>query len=279
MEVHAIISQYIIKHMESNEVSALYSVICKYLSSITEGLTLTFQQSYGVHDPSSLTAIDFLRYKLSEIENDLLPSYLKGISIFTVVEPHFIIVKIQTIKDALMTSPHTINLLSLFGEKFSSLIVDCKQILKNTHNICRILNQNIQKILYEKNYDELIQTLESVKNYPFCIVAQKAVTMVKNIIPHCDGEQIPFTIIICENFQRKTPDYNSIYTLIIPAIKLYIDLHKQITASLLKGSPYVERTYHYIINKFDEELELVKDNHFFKVQEVAPKIVLHTLNS
>ena len=40
--------------------------------SVCKGLTLTFQQSYGVYYPSSLTAMDYLKYKLSEIENDYL---------------------------------------------------------------------------------------------------------------------------------------------------------------------------------------------------------------
>ena len=273
VEVHAIISQYIIENMESNEVSTLYSLLCNFVTSIHKELTSTFQQSYGVHDLSSLTAVDFLKYKLSEIENEMLPSHVKTVSVFTVTEPHLIIVTIQEIKDTLMISPHTINLLSLLGEKISSLIVDCEQILKNAHNLCRILNQNIQKNLYEKNYDELIQSVESFKNYPSCIVAQKTVAMVKSIIPYCDGEQIFRTKLWCEYLQMMTPEYHSICTLILPCIKLFIKLHKQITASLLKGSPHVELTYDYIINKFDEEKELLKNNHYFKVQEVAPKFV------
>ena len=277
VEVHAVISQYIIESMDSKKVSSLYSVICNFVNSISKELTSTFQQSYGVHDLSSLTAIDYLKYKLSEIENDMLPSLVKTISIFTVTEPHFIIVTIQEIQDVLMTSPRTINLLSLLGEKISSLVVDCEQILKNAHNLCRILNQNIQKNLYEKNYDELIQNVESFKNYPSCIVAQKTVAMVKSIMPYCDGEQIIETKVWCEYLQMMTPEYHSIYTLILPCIKLHIKLHKQIIDSLLKGSPYVELKYHYIINKFDEEIELMKDNHFFKIQEVAPKFVQHTI--
>ena len=276
VEVHAVIGQYIIESIDSKKFSALYSRLCKYVSSIHEGLTLTFQQSYGVHDLSSLTAIDFLKYKLSEIENDVLPPYLKTINLFIVSEPHQIIVTMQRIKEALMTSPHTIKLLSLFDEKISSLIVDCDQLLKTVHNRCRILNQNIQKNLYEKDYDELIQTVGSFKNYPSCIVAQNAIAMVKSIMAHCDGEmnKIHHTIkIYCEFLELRTFEYHSIYTLVIPGIELHIKLHKQITASLLKGSPHVELTYEYIMNKFDEEIELLKANHYFKIQEVAPTYV------
>ena len=62
--------------------------------------------------------------------------------------------------------------------------------------------------------------------------------------------------------------------MIIPVIKLKIKLHKQITSSLLKGSPDIELTYHYIRSgKYDEEGELVITNCPIKLQEVAPNYV------
>ena len=73
VEVHAVISQYIIDCMDSKEAATLYPIVCQNVSSVTSGLMLTFQQSYGVHDPSSLTAMDYLKYRLSVIENVELP--------------------------------------------------------------------------------------------------------------------------------------------------------------------------------------------------------------
>ena len=64
--VHAVISHYIIECMYSNEVFAL-SPFCGNLNtakSVGEGLGLTFQQSNGIHDPSSLTTMDYLNFKL-----------------------------------------------------------------------------------------------------------------------------------------------------------------------------------------------------------------------
>ena len=272
VEVHAVISQYIIECMNSNVILTLSPFGSGGLNtaqSVDEGLSLTFQQSYGVHNPSSLTAMDYLKYKLSEIENVMLPSYLKNINMYTVIDPHCVILSLQWIKDALMTSPYTINLLSLLGEDINSLITNCKRTLKDVHKLCRKLNQSVQRNLYENNYDKLIETVEEfIKNYPLCDVAQKAVTMVKKIIPCCDGELLHDMMMRCEELQMMIPDYHNITTLILPYIKLCIKLNKQITSSLLNGSPDIELTYHYIMSgKYDEERDLIEANYLIKLQE------------
>ena len=278
VEVHAVISQYIIECMNYNEILTLSPFSSSGLNtaqSVRDGLILTFQQSYGVHDPSSLTAMDYLKYRLSQIENVVLPHYLKRINMHVVTDPHDVILTLQEIKDALMTSPYTINLLSLLGEDINSLMTNCKGTLKDAHKLCRKLNQSVQRSLYENNYDKLIQTVEEfIKNYPLCDVAQKAVTMVKKIKPYCDGELLHYVMGRCEDLQVMTPDYHSISALLLPLIKLCIKLHKQITSSLLNGSPDTELTYHYIMSgKYDEEEELVMTNRLIKLQEVAPNIV------
>ena len=275
VEVHAVISQYIIECMNGEEVKNICSIMAQNENSVGDGLTLTFQQSYGVHDPSSLTAMDYLKYKLSEIENVELPYYLKKVNMYTVIDPYVVIETLQWIKDALMTSPYTINLLSLLGEEINSLITNSKQILKDAHKLCRKLNQSVQRNLYDKNYDKLIQTVEElIKNYPLCNVAQQAVTMVKNIIPYCDGELLHYMMMKCELLQMMTHDYHHITALILPGINLHIKLHKQITSSLLNGSPDIELTYHYIRSgKHNEEHELVGTNRLIKLQEVAPNYV------
>ena len=275
VEVHAVISQYIIECMDSNEVKNISAVVAQNVRSLCVGVTLTFQQSYGVHDPSSLTAMDYLKYRLSEIENVLLPNNLKTINTCTVMDPHHVILILQEIKDALMTSPYTINLLSLIGDEINPLTVDCTHVLNDTHKFCRKLNQSVQRNLYENNYDKLIKTVEEfIKNYPLCNVAQKAVTMVKKIIPYCDGEILHCIIMMCEYLQMMTHDYHPITTLRLPCIKLLITLHKQITSSLHNGSSDIEHTYHYLTSgKYDEEEELMKTNRLIKLQEVAPNYV------
>ena len=277
VEVHAVISQYIIECMDSNEVSSLsqFSGKSNTVQSVFKGLTLTFQQSYGAHDPLSLTPRDYLKYKLSQIENSVLPAYLKTINMFVVTDPHDVTRLLQNMRHALMTSPYTINVLSLLSEEIDLLITNCKQMLHDIHKVCRKLNQNVQKSFYEKNYDKLIQIIEEfIKNYPLCNVLQKAVTMVKKIIPNCDTKLLHFMIKTCENLQMMTPNYHNITTLVLLYVKYYIKLHKQITSSLLTGSPDIEVTYNnFMSGKFDEDYKLVRSNWLIKIQEVAPNFV------
>ena len=276
VEVHAIISQYITECIDGEEVTTL-SPFGKLNTSesVYEGLALTFRQSYGVHDPSSLTAVDYLKYRLSQIENFLLPYYLKSINMYTVIDPHSVILLLQKIKEDIMSSPYTMNLLSLIGDQINSLQGECKQMLKNVNKLCRKLNQSVQRNLCEQKYDKLIQTVEEfIKNYPLYIIAQKAVTMVKRILPYCDGELLHFITMRCELLQRNTSAYHIITILMLPYIKLFIKQHNEITSSIHNGSPDIELTYHYFTSgKFREEQELVDTNHLIKLQEVAPNYV------
>ena len=277
VEVHAVISQYIIECMDSNEMLTLLpdGKLNTWASSIIDGLSSAFQQSYGVHDLSSLTVVDYLKYKLNDIEYNIFPRNLKTINMYTVTEPHFVILILQLIKDILMKLPCTTNLLSVFVEEIDTLENISKGMLKDVHKLCRILNQRVQRNLGEKNYDKLIQTVEEfIKNYPLCSVAQKATTMIKKIAPYFDGKILHIMIMKCEHLQMMTFDYHKITILTLPYIKLFVKQHKQITSSLLSGSPDIELTYHYYMSgKNDEEIELVKTIMLIKLQEVAPSFV------
>ena len=194
---------------------------------------------------------------------------------FTATDPHDIMIILQDIEDVLMKSPYSVNLLSLLGEKIKTLTTNCKQILNDTHKLCRKLTQSVQRNLFDRNYNNVIRSVEEfIRSYPLCDVAQKAGIMVKEIIPYCDGELLYYMTIRCEHFQMRTLDYHFIAKYILPRIKLHIKQHEEISRSLTKGTRDIELTYHYIISgKYDEEQELVHNNYFILLQDVAPNYV------
>ena len=286
VEVHAIISQYIIECMDSNEVFTLSPYYGKLntAGSVTMAIHLTFQQSYKIHNPLSLTPREFLKYIQSEIENEKLPHYCKTINNRLIYDPHFIIQALQDINpnpnpnlnpNPLLSSSYARDLLSLFSDQINSLITECKQLLKNAHRLCRKLQQSVERNLYERNYDKLIQPVkEFMKNYPLCNIAQKAVTMVKNIMQYCNGELLHYMELRCEKLQMCTRDYHDINISRLPRIKSLIKQHKQITSSLLNGSPDIEQIYLYIRSgKYKEEIDLIMTNCCTKLQKVAPNIM------
>ena len=258
MGVHAVISQYIIECMESSEVYSLSPSGRKLNTShsIRDELILIFQQLCGIDDPLLLEPLDYVKHKQNEIENVLFPFFLKIIHSLTTSEPHRVIVMLQEINDILINFPYIINLFSSLSEEISILIYDCKQLLKTCHKLCWKLNQIVQRNLYEKKYDRLIQAIgEFGKNYPLCSVAQKAVNMVKMILPYCDNDDLSnYMTITCEYLEVKTSDYHTITTLLLPYFKLIAKVHNQITSSVMSGSPDVECIYQYFISgKFNEE--------------------------
>ena len=270
VEVHAVISQYIIESMESKEVNALSPYIqLGTAQSVGTAMVRSFIQSYGVQNPSSLSAVDLLKYRSSVIENMEIPFLLKAINMYTIVDPHCIIQVLQNLQEMLMSS--ALHSLSLVCEEIKSLIDDCQSILKSAHKLSRKLNQNVQRCLHENNHEQLIQVVEEyVKSYPICKVALKADAVVQKIIPYCDEESLHYVMKQSEEFQITKPDYHLINTWILPRMKLFIKLHRQISNSILTGTPKIESTCHYIRSgEFNKELKLVNANLLTKLQQIA----------
>ena len=276
VEVHAVISQYINENTESKEIIHL-SEMLNDKDSLISGLVQSFQRSYGVEHPFLLPAVDLLKYKLSELENVTLSYLFKRINAQIFCDPHIIIVILQIV-ELHLNAPYNKHLLLMFGKRVSSLIADydCIQMVKDASKICRKLNQSAQKNLYVGNYDNFIQAIEEIliEDYPLWLVTQKAVVIVKEIIRYSDGIMLQSMTRMYEQLQMCTHDHHIIATILLPEIKLYIKLHKQITSSLLNESPSIMETYKYIINdEINKELDMVKANHLIKLQDVAPNWV------
>ena len=277
VEVHAVISQYIIEFMSCEEAFSSLLIIGENGRSVQKRLEEIYSQAFKLHDLSSKT--DFLESQLIQIEEYGLPHKIRMINSLSVNDPHTIIRTLQQIKDNIMTLPYvyTKKLLSLCDKEIESLTTDCKRILKSTHIVCRKLNQSIQRNLYEKEYERLIQTVEDfIKNYPICDVAQKAVIMVKKIIPHCSfyHELKQYMMRRCDFFRMMTCEYHWISTITLPEMKINIKLHKQITRSLLNGPSDIEVMLEYFKSgKLKEEMRLVETNRFIKLQKVAPNFL------
>ena len=110
-----------------------------------------------------------------------------------------------------------------------------------------------------------------MRNYPLCKVSQKAFSMGKEIIPYCEGELQHHMKIWFEGFLMKTADYHYITTFMLPCIKLYTKIHKEIN-SALNGSPAdIDQAYYNIMyGKYGEEEVSLRTNWLAKLQQVAP---------
>ena len=281
IEVHAVISQYIVDTIESKEVGILSPFVGSTHMSVRKGLMLEYEQSCGVRDIKSLAPKVFLEFKFNELQKFGLPYQLKTISMHTITNPHMIKLTLERIRSCLENFPYMLQrrLLSLFGEEIDSRIAECKEILKGAYKMCRNLNQNVQNYLFvNKNFDRLIESVqEFFEHYPLGDVAQKAVDMTKKIIPYCegDGEALYYMTLWCEDMQTMTTEYHGIITLILPMIKLLVDVLKRITTSLQNKFAGVEQIRDYFVSdKLNEEMHLLWVNYLINLQKVSPNIVI-----
>ena len=277
VEVHAVISHYIMESIDSFEVITLspYGYVNTH-EGVCAALHQQFKNSYGVFERKPLSC---LKYKKSEIENHSLPFNFNMINMNMVFDPHAMILALINISGAIASSPNiAISFPSLY-EQFNTLINACDKILKDNHKLSRIFNENIQRYLNQKNYFNLIQVVEThMKQYPVGLVAQQAVDIVKKIIPFCDKDMLPFIQEQLELCQMLTSDYHEITLRIIPYIKLSVKELQQINSSLLGGPDDIKiNDQYYTSGKCKEDYAMVKVNYLIKVQEVAPSYVYKQL--
>ena len=271
VEVHAVICMYILTTIDIEEAKQLSKI--ENAPSLSHALSKTFRQSYARdNDMSSLTHVDRLKFVLSEIENVVLPYFVKSLIMYTFVNPCDFKNKLifLPIFVSLIPQPHDHEkMFSRFIAEVQSLIFECEQIIKNIHKLYRKINL---RYLYEKNYNKLIQNVEDyINNYPLHHVAQKAITIVNEIKPYCKGEILEAILTANESLQRETHDYHDLTLLTLPYIKFHVKVHKNITKSIETGLPEdVEMMYDYMREKFNEDYELVRDNCLIKQLKVAP---------
>jgi len=281
VKVHDVISQYIITCMDSDEVFTLLPSDQLQVgtrrgdNSVYSALFENFLKSSGIQDPSSLRGRDYLKFQLSLMENSLLPNFIQKVNMMTITDPHRIIGVLQSILDALMTSPTITAFFPTLMDEIKSVISECRKILNDAHKLSRTLNQNVQRCLTQRNYENLVQTIERYSNkYPVTAVAQRAVTMVKKVFPYCDEELLHYIKWGCEHLQTNIHDYHQITLITSPLLKLYAKELQIIYTSLQTGSPDVETvTQYFLSGQHDEETELIKTKALIKLQEVTPDLV------
>jgi len=279
VEVHAVISHYIIESMDSLEVYNLSPL--KTLGdgeSISEELVQKVESYYGSQDGVPQSYEDYLMYKKSVLENLSVPFYLKWINMWTILDPHIIMLILKYTQEALRALPNNTIIPSSDSvfDKFTSLSKECCEVLNDAHKLSRKLNQSIQRCLGENNYENLVQTiLTYVEKYPTGSIAKEAATLVDQVRTYGNINLPSDASQWLEYLHLLTPTYHHIGLVIVPRIKLYLNQLQRIIFSLQSGSQEIEQTYNYFMSSDfkEEDSYLVVVNYFFRIREVAPSWV------
>ena len=140
--------------MESDDILTVSPVVGKLNTwqAVNEGLESSFTNSYGLHNLSSLTATEFLKYNLSNLENIQLSMQFRTVNICIINDSHAIPVILQSMQILLSLSfGTTLNLITILFEELDSLKAKWKRTAKNAHILCRKLNQKCKELYMKRN--------------------------------------------------------------------------------------------------------------------------------
>ena len=270
VEVHAVISEYIINSIDSMEVNDLSPFVNDTHVSVAQELSRIFTNE--ARKQTSSTKVDFLKLHFNILQNFQLPQSIKLINMHTITNPHMIICNLKRIREISMSS----SLLDInkLEKEISSLISECTRILRSAHTMCRRLNQNVQKYTACNDYDRIIQEIENyIKSYHLGDIAQKAVDLAKVILPYFSGENFDFVTYCFEDMHSMSTEYHAFRTLLLPGFKFHVETLNKIKMSLEYGIPTTDELFVYFASdKFVEDYQIIFNNYLIKLQEVAPRV-------
>ena len=274
VEVHAVISHYIMQNMNNDEVYDLSPVAgFDTYQAVSDGFTEQFRWFYAVSDPS--TPSGFLEFRQNVIENFLILYYIKQINMLVITEPNAIIGIMQKIQQLTISTNIAMFLPTLRGQ-IDSVISNCRKTLKHAHKISRRLKQSVERCLAQKNYHLLIQTIENYNcSNSVGVIAQQAAAITRKITP-CINMAFIQQIVNwqCEQLQIMTPDYSFIALLTLPHIKFYIKELQLVNTALQAGSHDISLAYNYYTSgKCEEDYAKIRSDWLNKLREIAPNYV------
>ena len=266
IEVHAIISQYIVENIDAEEVIYLKKQIC-----VTQQLIVKFNQSllklHGVQNVGSLNEVEYLEFVLEGTKYNMF-LIIKLVNQLIITDPHGIIYTLNEIKRILCQDP------KYSFEEIDSLVKDCYSLLKKSHLVSDHFNKNVQKFLCQKYYTELIAFVDKfARAYPAGLLAERALLVLRPIIPHCKGYLRQVMLKKNDVLASMTPDYHKITLCALPTIKLLAIQHQQISRAPVAGPAYIHLAYlHIAYGKFFEKRENVTINCSIQLQDIAPSV-------
>ena len=275
IEVHAIISQYIMETMQTEEIMQLtpyldFDVFLYFAGNALEELC-------RYYDLSEVVSLSDKECLLGIMEYFTIPYLLRYVNMWAVVDPHLFRCTVLQRMLEMFTEISCIDfdlsaVVSSFSRQIKALINDCQKVIIDICRSKKSLYQLSMKHLVERNYDGLLQELDNYqKQYPMGAIVEKTVKSMDGFLVYCqDYHEIHsmFTELFAALKLITRPNHFNV--VIFPAIGVFIDLCKRIKSSNLTE---INQPAEYFSRKMEEDLELIKHNYLLHIQEVSPNIM------
>ena len=274
-EIHASISAFIIRALESDEVVKL-SVKYYGTATIIDALTNAFDQSFGQH-PAKLGQEEFLLYWKTRLEHDILVYYLRRINMSALIDPHRVNYMIKQIEKVFLQIP----MMSQYGaELVSELETTAEESLKTLTKAPKLsqqLNQTAQQCLYENDSAKLFATLEDYcSNYAVGKIAGRSAEVCKKMIIYMNSLSFDYRFLMAQyqHLLMLTPEYHEVIgsSIVLARVDLHLDLYKQACSALQSKSPSeMQAVNDYVRSgRFKEEEHFMNVHQVIKIKRFAP---------
>ena len=280
VHTHSVISQYMFDNIRSDQVANLSPFGMLHTNnSVSDKLESLFRDSYLQHDLSDLTPKEYLIYTMLKIEHVAIPFHLKRITAHILHDPHYILLMLQRIHNTICASVNHIQIITQVSEQIVALNSKCKKALKDAQVLNRIINSEVQHLLYIRDYDKLEKTLEEhCTTFSNGKIAYSCIELVNQIIPMCEDSVLESFIFVHQMLETLTPPHHFITMEKLPIMKLYIALHRDIVSSLSAGSTQLYKMYTYTTSgDFNKTLDSVSSSYSSKLKEIAPTVLSSSL--
>jgi len=276
VEVHSIISRFIVENMDSTELYRLAPRTGEAAKVVYDAMISVYGgcDSLHVHGAEAVTTPERdLQNIMIDLEYCKLPFSVWNIKMTTLRDPHHIICFLQVFHTLVMKTCIT-NFFPPLEAQINSLVENCQKVLRDVYRLSRTLTQNVQRCLSEGRYHSILHSVQQyVKTYPTYSIAMQAVTLIEDVIPYFEGEIQGYFLTVHEQLQQVLPECHCFKTTVLPMITLLTNELHQIKTSLLAGSPHVEITYNdYVSGKFFEKYSSVLKDDIWKLIKIGSTV-------
>ena len=260
------LAQYILDNTDCLKVIQLWPSKTLMLPLIQEELQLLFPQ-YFEEDQSDDE--EYLKQMCKGIDHKWLAENIMYLTRSAFYDPHFIMYQLKFLKI------HIRDRLDLVPDDKVQLIMDeCLQILLELPSKLSRFNRKVDKFLYENDHDGLIELFTQIcTDNSVAKAAEKCLKLLESVSEFCHNVILQWINDTMEQLKLLLSEYNESALLILPQVKLYIELRKDITVALVTDTRKWQKLSDYVKTELKECLAAIERQCKVKTQEISLKHV------
>ena len=262
VQVHSVLARYVIEKTDSLRVIQMWPLKSLMLPVINEELRLSFPPEDDQSDVE-----EYLKQTCKRIDHRWLAENVMYLTRGSFYDPHFIIYQLKCLKLRIRGRPDLVP-----DETVQMIMDECFKILRELPCKLSSFNRKVDGFLYENNYDGLIDLFTKMcTDNSVAKAAEKCVRLFESVAEFCHNVILQWINDAKEQIQLLLTEYHENSLLILPQVKLYIELRKKINEALVNDTKQWKTLSDYTKSELKERLEAVEKQCKIRTQKVSTK--------